>query len=237
MSPVHPRPRGEHLPVTTDVPGFGGSSRPRGEHNALLHSIAPCFGSSPPARGTPTMKSSCSDRRRFIPARAGNTHRVLLSVVVGAVHPRPRGEHQCARRQRRPDRGSSPPARGTPPVPAVRVGDLRFIPARAGNTPPPPMGQGVLPGSSPPARGTRGAATGHRRRRRFIPARAGNTRYGVALRIEGSVHPRPRGEHASKAPVPIQELGSSPPARGTPCPPATPRGFPRFIPARAGNTP
>ena len=72
-SPVHPRPRGEHA----------------GNHS-------PCFvsaGSSPPARGTHGMVTVTQRRKRFIPARAGNTKRTTPRSTAITVHPRPRGEH------------------------------------------------------------------------------------------------------------------------------------------------
>ena len=71
---------------------------------------------------------------------------------------------------------------------------------------------------------------------RFIPAHAGNTSCPVLPPVINSVHPRPRGEHASDSAPMIAIFGSSPPTRGTPpmwrpAPPWT-----RFIPAHAGNT-
>ncbi len=113
---------------------------------------------------------------------------------------------------------------------------LRFIPARAGNTPGTTTksgGQSVHPrasgehhigpkrpnwgsGSSPRERGTPWPNAEVLAAARFIPARAGNTRQGV----EGCQ----------------QASGSSPRERGThTCRRATCRRS-RFIPARAGNT-
>ena len=133
---------------------------------------------------------------------------------------------------------------------------MRFIPARAGNTPattsdlsalsvhPRPRGEHLKSdtrhiahrGSSPPARGTPGVCRVDRVLLRFIPARAGNT---VGWRISAtsaSVHPRPRGEHDGTGPVPYAWIGSSPPARGTQRSDRARRPRSRFIPARAGNT-
>ena len=80
-------------------PGFGGSfprpvhPRPRGEHDRPTALLSERFGSSPPARGTPVRVHGANGRRRFIPARAGNTFVQTMSPRSSTVHPRPRGEH------------------------------------------------------------------------------------------------------------------------------------------------
>ena len=168
--PVHPRPRGEHL-----VSGFGRRLR---------------NGSSPPARGTPRERIRAASAKRFIPARAGNTHRPRPSRCRCTVHPRPRGEHDLLSTPRPPANGSSPPARGTPQEPRHAQLIARFIPARAGNTGHSTGARSPSRGSSPPARGT--------------PARAG--RRG---------HPRPRGEHVRLRCSVSNSFWPSPPARGT----------------------
>ncbi len=91
-------------------------------------------------------------------------------------------------------------------------------------------------GSSPPTRGTR---TGGRLRpgeSRFIPAHAGNTKAFLFRGINHSVHPRPRGEHASTATRYSLSSGSSPPTRGTRRRAVARTAGSRFIPAHAGNT-
>ena len=237
--PVHPRMRGEHrLPSLHDVPCRPVHPRMRGEHVQRVRVIGAACGSSPHARGTladplirvqpavhPRMRGEhdivrvqMRDRRRFIPACAGNTatpRRTLpaprfipacagntesdrASQSASAVHPRMRGEHVIVIRDRTCPAGSSPHARGT------RAVGLRCITA--------------WDGSSPHARGTphlvqvvARARAVHPRMRgehavdrmviacraRFIPACAGNT----APRIRHTcarhaVHPRMRGEHA-----------------------------------------
>ncbi len=135
---------------------------------------------------------------------------------VRSVHPRSRAEHLM-----------------TSDVPG---GPPRFIPARAGNTRPPPAsssGSTVHPrsrgehpivsvteeghnGSSPLARGTRLWGAHAIAIERFIPARAGNTCLHLPGRTLPPVHPRSRGEHRLSL--------------------AHCRHSRRFIPARAGNT-
>ena len=174
-APVHPRSRGEHSRRRQDASGMTGSS--------------------PLARGTRDKPDRRRTTGRFIPARAGNTRYRRSPPPNKTVHPRSRGEHcgpgsgdQCAF-------GSSPLARGTPTEARRREYLRRFIPARAGNTPPPRRGARPTPvhprsrgehagrwiilqtvyGSSPLARGTRRWAGAVRAEHRFIPARAGNT--------------------------------------------------------------
>ena len=172
---AHPRSRGEHA-IGYLCEGFGG-------------------GSSPLARGTQLERIFDENPSRLIPARAGNTKVLHRAIAAFTAHPRSRGEHSGKLLNSRVFCGSSPLARGT------RIGitqsrrHSRLIPARAGNTLPPPA-RGLAPaahprsrgehlpistewidifGSSPLARGTRLARRDAPRDRRLIPARAGNT--------------------------------------------------------------
>ena len=231
--------------------------RSRGEHSSTSICPSPKRGSSPLARGTPGSATCDKTPVRFIPARAGNTTPGAPSAATATVHPRSRGEHNTGRLGGRSLYGSSPLARGTREQARGACRDIRFIPARAGNTTsgnrvanirtvhPRSRGEHLGDsatgwadnGSSPLARGTPPAPVDGARPVRFIPARAGNTlRYAVG-RSHPAVHPRSRGEHlVGPLRVPAGR-GSSPLARGTP---STPRSWPppgRFIPARAGNTP
>ena len=174
-APVHPRSRGEHA----GTEGGGNVT----------------YGSSPLARGTLPPERPAGQDRRFIPARAGNTNSPGDACMWWTVHPRSRGEHLRRQFGLAPDLGSSPLARGTPSSGLFRGAGLRFIPARAGNTPWParsgssktvhPRSRGehagedarrlATAGSSPLARGTRIERRPRLGEQRFIPARAGNT--------------------------------------------------------------
>ena len=112
--PVHPRERGEHL--TSSAP--------------VLSSV----GSSPRARGTPTISRAQNESARFIPASAGNTTTIASRMMPPSVHPRERGEHGFMHCHAPSTGGSSPRARGTPEARANGIKSARFIPASAGNT-------------------------------------------------------------------------------------------------------
>ena len=172
------------------------------------------------------------------------------------VHPRAGGEHAIASTSRRFCGGSSPRGRGTRESPNCKWLELRFIPARAGNTGssqpaaripavhpraggehyPFPMLNGIYHGSSPRGRGTLLFSLPCIPFIRFIPARAGNTLALVGSRRMDAVHPRAGGEHDCGYDVTQQSLGSSPRGRGTLLYMLYITNEKRFIPARAGNT-
>ena len=173
--------------------------------------------------------------RRFIPAGAGNSGRVVPDQRHAAVHPRWRGEQGARISPRTTSSGSSPLARGTGQSGPLFATFLRFIPAGAGNSRRRPAclsrpavhprwrgeqeaieghRHGVA-GSSPLARGTAGHRAVQRARQRFIPAGAGNSAAGSSAVFLSAVHPRWRGEQPPHAPPPAQLNGSSPLARGT----------------------
>ena len=90
-------------------------------------------------------------------------------------------------------------------------------------------------GSSPHARGTLGGLLGVATAHRFIPACAGNARLSADRRARRSVHPRMRGERATRAGTTGAARGSSPHARGTRRIRPGASVPARFIPACAGN--
>ena len=233
---VHPRSRGEHSPTSC---GIRSSS-----------------GSSPLARGTPRSGLGGQPLIRFIPARAGNTGVRIASARSRPVHPRSRGEHEYVTGADLAPHGSSPLARGTQ-LELVRLPhQVRFIPARAGNTSRGAgrsTGRSVHPrsrgehqyiksqaaqdiGSSPLARGTHARPPRQQEVLRFIPARAGNTSVSPSSFSKPAVHPRSRGEHSRSNVSKRSNAGSSPLARGTRLVRRPHRRVLRFIPARAGNT-
>ena len=106
----------------------------RGEHFCFVGQADGDFGSSPLARGTLRNGEVTRIKRRFIPAGAGNTERILPVPRQATVHPRWRGEHSTGHSFCIRCGGSSPLARGTPGHTARSACGRRFIPAGAGNT-------------------------------------------------------------------------------------------------------
>ena len=192
----------------------------------------------------------------LIPARAGNTYAQKCPCPAPRAHPRSRGEHAIAALCENTEEGSSPLARGTPSKPRISACAMRLIPARAGNTQPMmifacipwahPRSRGEHPprsaacwiarGSSPLARGT--LLPGFRALTPvgLIPARAGNTGVPIVAFLAREAHPRSRGEHGWHVSPSLEETGSSPLARGTPCKLTHRVHTGGLIPARAGNT-
>ena len=173
-------------------------------------------GSSPRGRGTRRAWRRRAHRHRFIPARAGNTGHQVSGPCRDPVHPRAGGEHRHAGVAHDARVGSSPRGRGTLGELRRDVRQLRFIPARAGNTFVYGFDTNYPSGSSPRGRGTHARLVLSLAPRRFIPARAGNTCSPCPLPCAPAVHPRAGGEHMLALSLSL-----------------APR---RFIPARAGNT-
>ena len=189
-----PHARGTHLLglghglVQRFIPAYAGNAfgvllnassisvhpRMRGERLAAMALWLVALGSSPHARGTRANMRPCRSMSRFIPACAGNAHSAGAWAVLGAVHPRMRGERSGRTPVTIWKAGSSPHARGTlgiwpnacvasPVHPRMR-GERNTVCSKAIR----------VFGSSPHARGTRGAAWAGAARWRFIPACAGN---------------------------------------------------------------
>ena len=112
---VHPRVRGEQLPLKTISTDQDGSS--------------------PRARGTGQQLGRAQAFGRFIPACAGNRPARTPATSARTVHPRVRGEQASTESGSLASSGSSPRARGTAEADAIEDAMARFIPACAGNRP------------------------------------------------------------------------------------------------------
>ena len=210
--------------------------RSRGVYAALAAIETDLCGSSPLARGLPTVAATSISAPGIIPARAGFTATVVIRIATAA--------------------GSSPLARGLPT--GVTVIDIRdgIIPARAGftrsgagvreNRGDHPRSRGVYAasggprgdgdGSSPLARGLRARKRQEWLRSGIIPARAGFTCAGTARGVQWEDHPRSRGVYSRVLPDVKSRGGSSPLARGLPAGGAAHHDDRGIIPARAGFT-
>ena len=190
-----PRVRGTPYPVWASTSASTVHPRVCGEHGFAAPITRESGGSSPRVRGTPGGSGARALVPRFIPACAGNTRRRIISASLPVVHPRVCGEHSIRVPNAASNGGSSPRVRGTRRGAAHPGSGRRFIPACAGNTPPPATStthRAVHPrvcgehrrgdvvhrhgrGSSPRVRGTQGPSQPSASIRRFIPACAGNT--------------------------------------------------------------
>jgi len=186
-----------------------------GEHSLALRSLAVLSGSSPREWGTPCHRRWRPPRCRFIPTRVGNTGSQPAAGWPVPVHPHASGEHRSRLPAPRPVLGSSPREWGTHGVWRQRLGHVRFIPTRVGNTGQPvrtvlntpvhPHASGEhvcratggeeAAGSSPREWGTRWLLKQMWFHRRFIPTRVGNTGRSTVKHLPGTVHPHASGEH------------------------------------------
>ena len=177
------------LAAITDHP------RSRGVYNSGNWDTYDKDGSSPLARGLPSLRTMMVPAGGIIPARAGFTPTGRRCPWARPDHPRSRGVYAHRRTLNEEADGSSPLARGLPTRVAVGHRDPRIIPARAGFTsagcrtlrcaPDHPRSRGVYRktsmeksgtwGSSPLARGLLDLLVAVHFRFRIIPARAGFT--------------------------------------------------------------
>ena len=165
-----------------------------GEQTHIKPGTANRDGSSPRVRGTDPVIPLAAVLSRFIPACAGNRIQGALDQATPAVHPRVCGEQGFIEAIGLKTSGSSPRVRGTVQVYAPGLGEIRFIPACAGNRPmetssaitrtvhPRVCGEQTpahrefapVSGSSPRVRGTAVYDWHSQYCCRFIPACAGN---------------------------------------------------------------
>ena len=234
----------------------GDHPRSRGVYQDLADIYAGEKGSSPLARGLLPATDYDGRDRGIIPARAGFTPGLALRCAHRRDHPRSRGVYGSAPTGRSGSQGSSPLARGLPPVSGEESPADGIIPARAGFTGERvrfsrgardhPRSRGVYPGrrrgrrwwvgSSPLARGLLRSAMATDAPARIIPARAGFTRRPTRRGSVCTDHPRSRGVYCGTLPPMRSTDGSSPLARGLRRRRTAGRCTPRIIPARAGFT-
>ena len=201
--------------TSVEIWGVWAHPRSRGEHFHAALCGQPEVGSSPLARGTQTRLSDTPKCLGLIPARAGNTRKILPPWPQTWAHPRSRGEHTERQTPMDSEQGSSPLARGTLVLIMLLLMVFGLIPARAGNTPrlrcvirfsrahPRSRGEHWFTvssltcylGSSPLARGTLSRHRAQLLKLGLIPARAGNTRHRDHSTPCPRAHPRSRGEH------------------------------------------
>lgn len=185
-------------------------------------------------RGILTRKAYTSQKRRIIPACAGNTLSILCALSNRSNHPRLRGEYVAYALQRDIPWGSSPLARGILNRCVCKSYISRIIPAYAGNTKSDKYCQNlywdhprlcgeyllspsiwcVMLGSSSLVRGIRGRNGTKGLLDRIIPACAGNTFESISRILHSEDHPRLCGEYAKLGSDQITTMGSSPLVRG-----------------------
>ena len=232
----HPRLRGEHL-----------------ESMSIAYLI---WGSSPLARGALPTERRLHPSRGIIPACAGSTCRCRADLRRAEDHPRLRGEHASRAPSNHLRPGSSPLARGAREWPRYESGEPGIIPACAGSTDVPALVDDLIGdhprlrgehrfsrrqsagswGSSPLARGALSEHGEHGARQGIIPACAGSTTVSRRGAPRTWDHPRLRGEHSLTNTGFLNELGSSPLARGAQQAHGLPERPVGIIPACAGST-
>ena len=230
----HPRMCGEHGRVVT-VNGNvkGASPHVRGAPAAVVvcHLVR---GIIPACAGSTCRRRTGLRSRGIIPACAGSTIRWSTPPPVARDHPRMCGEHYFCAWSKLGQEGSSPHVRGArieSPTGHIRSG---IIPACAGSTSVPVVGQwlgGDHPrmcgehlrlslcapigqGSSPHVRGALGEVATPRRAVGIIPACAGSTARHRRNHPPTWDHPRMCGEHFHEVAARAGHLGSSPHVRG-----------------------
>ena len=219
-------------------------------------SLSSSRGSSPLTRGKLPFGFRREPVSRLIPAHAGKTPCLHLSICDWPAHPRSRGENVPHIRWRFATPGSSPLTRGKRCRSRSPGRIPRLIPAHAGKTvgqctrrtgvPAHPRSRGengalpaqgmTLEGSSPLTRGKRIQQHADQVSIRLIPAHAGKTRRSCHRARRWPAHPRSRGENASRDAHNSEPTGSSPLTRGKPWSWRLGSVKGRLIPAHAGKT-
>ena len=185
-------------------------------------------------RGKPGWGRKRKAYLRIIPARAGQTWSHCRRRSSGTNHPRACGANNKRGDEPGGEYGSSPRVRGKLLLFGCRVGSMRIIPARAGQTwlpraiftsfPDHPRACGAnleanfgginKAGSSPRVRGKRLRHEKLLHEGRIIPARAGQTDRQDHSALHRTDHPRACGANLSNAVQKANPYGSSPRVRG-----------------------
>ena len=193
--------------------GIWDHPRSRGVYPDAVATTARALGSSPLARGLPSLVPLVVHELGIIPARAGFTLLVAGLRILFWDHPRSRGVYDNNKNIVLAKNGSSPLARGLLADFTMELREVRIIPARAGFTlsrlstasrpSDHPRSRGVYQrfgegfivahGSSPLARGLLNVNSEKRERMGIIPARAGFTSRTCFSMHCVSDHPRSRG--------------------------------------------
>ena len=213
-------------------------------------------GPSPRLRGKRRQPEATADRRRSIPAPAGETMPSARRPPSPRVHPRACGGNNLPSVGGDLLGGPSPRLRGKRPAGRFGAPARRSIPAPAGETPagPPwPPASGVHPracggndsrrtcriiarGPSPRLRGKPSERNRKRFLARSIPAPAGETRASRVPNPKARVHPRACGGNATRQAPKIVGQGPSPRLRGKLRAAHGVRSASGSIPAPAGET-
>ena len=108
--------------------------RSRGENSSPSRRTKVISGSSPLTRGKRPDADGGGGAERLIPAHAGKTKRLTLTIIRLRAHPRSRGENGPPRPEADHHSGSSPLTRGKRPEGKQAEKQGRLIPAHAGKT-------------------------------------------------------------------------------------------------------
>ena len=185
-------------------------------------------------RGKLEVKEFKSTATRIIPAHAGQTSTLGMTVVRPSDHPRACGANDDFLVQLGAMVGSSPRMRGKRCVGRVQHPWPRIIPAHAGQTEkshqkqwfapdhpracganlPPMPAIPIAAGSSPRMRGKLTLRRRHDHCERIIPAHAGQTDLDKFYGDVNADHPRPCGANPCRPPIRWMNTGSSPRMRG-----------------------
>ena len=207
-------------------------------------------------RGKLEVKEFKSTATRIIPAHAGQTSTLGMTVVRPSDHPRACGANLFDSSSSTHAVGSSPRMRGKRRFSRSTRRDGRIIPAHAGQTrrdistsgrsPDHPRACGangkissktmVRTGSSPRMRGKLRVERGRDDKIRIIPAHAGQTHGRRYMADRTPDHPRACGANSTKYNARHMPTGSSPRMRGKPLRFLVFDPCGRIIPAHAGQT-